>query len=89
MKKLVGFARAIGDTALVATVHDVVVHPELRSLGLGRMLVRRLVGQVMIIIAEIVTATSVGNISVLHQIMTIDLANNQVFKLVISCIFII
>ena len=38
---LVGFARAVGDAALVATVHDVAVLPELQGLGLGRSLLVR------------------------------------------------
>jgi ribosomal protein S18 acetylase RimI-like enzyme len=39
---LVGFARAVGDRQLVATVHDVAVLPELRGMGLGTQLVKRL-----------------------------------------------
>ncbi|KAL4445893.1 hypothetical protein ABPG77_009092 [Micractinium sp. CCAP 211/92] len=42
---LVGFARAVGDAALVATVHDVAVLPELQGLGLGRQLLERLTRQ--------------------------------------------
>lgn len=42
---LVGFARAVGDAALVATVHDVAVMPELQHLGLGRQLLGRLLRQ--------------------------------------------
>lgn len=38
---LVGFARAVGDAALVSTVHDVAVLPELQRLGLGRSLLVR------------------------------------------------
>lgn len=45
-KVLAGFARAIGDGALVATVHDVVVLPELQGLGLGRKLLAKLTTQV-------------------------------------------
>jgi ribosomal protein S18 acetylase RimI-like enzyme len=41
-KVLVGFARAVGDAALVATLHDVAVAPELRGRGLGAALVDRL-----------------------------------------------
>lgn len=41
-----GYARAIGDGALVATVHDVIVHPELQRQGLGRALIQRLLTQV-------------------------------------------
>lgn len=41
-KVLVGFARAVGDAALVATLHDVAVAPELRRRGLGAMLLQRL-----------------------------------------------
>ena len=43
---LVGFARAVGDAALVATVHDVAVLPALQGLGLGQQLVERLTRQV-------------------------------------------
>ncbi|PRW59231.1 acetyltransferase NSI [Chlorella sorokiniana] len=42
---LVGFARAVGDAALVATLHDVAVLPELQGLGLGRSLLVRLLRQ--------------------------------------------
>lgn len=42
---LVGFARAVGDATLVATVHDVAVLPELQGLGLGRQLLDRLTRQ--------------------------------------------
>ncbi|KAL4425705.1 hypothetical protein ABPG75_009721 [Micractinium tetrahymenae] len=42
---LVGFARAVGDAALVATVHDMAVLPELQGLGLGRQLLERLTRQ--------------------------------------------
>lgn len=45
-KVLAGFARAIGDGALVATVHDVVVLPELQGLGLGRKLLAKITAQV-------------------------------------------
>ncbi|KAK9817012.1 hypothetical protein WJX72_008304 [[Myrmecia] bisecta] len=45
-RRLVGFARAIGDTTLVATIHDVVVLPELQGVGLGRSLLRRLASQI-------------------------------------------
>ena len=43
---LVGYARAVGDDALVATIHDVAVLPELRGRGLGRQLLDRLTKQV-------------------------------------------
>lgn len=46
---LVGFARAVGDAALVATVHDVAVMPELQHLGLGRQLLGRLLRQLDVI----------------------------------------
>lgn len=45
-KVLAGFARAIGDGALVATVHDIVVLPELHGLGLGRKLLAKITSQV-------------------------------------------
>ena len=41
-KVLVGFARAIGDASLVATVHDVCVHPLLRRRGLGSLLIDKI-----------------------------------------------
>jgi ribosomal protein S18 acetylase RimI-like enzyme len=41
-RTLVGFARAIGDAALVATIHDVVVLPEVRGLGIGKAVLGRL-----------------------------------------------
>lgn len=45
-KILVGFARATGDGALTATIHDVVVLPELQGLGLGRKLLAKATTQV-------------------------------------------
>jgi GNAT superfamily N-acetyltransferase len=45
-KVLVGFARAVGDGALVSTVHDVAVMPELRGKGVGAGLMQRLTRQV-------------------------------------------
>jgi GNAT superfamily N-acetyltransferase len=45
-KVLVGFARAVGDAALVATVHDIAVLPEMRGKGLGKILVEKLTDQV-------------------------------------------
>ena len=41
-----GFACAAGDAALVATVHHLVVLPDLRGLGLGRNILRKLCMQV-------------------------------------------
>ena len=45
-KVLVGFARATGDSALTATIHDLVVLPELQGLGLGRKLLAKATNQV-------------------------------------------
>jgi len=45
-KVLVGFCRAVGDAALVATVHDIAVLPEMRGKGLGKILVEKLTDQV-------------------------------------------
>ena len=45
-KVLVGFARAVSDAALVATVHDIAVLPEIREKGLGKILVEKLTDQV-------------------------------------------
>ncbi|KAL5799833.1 hypothetical protein ACOSQ4_032717 [Xanthoceras sorbifolium] len=41
--KLVGFGRAVSDVGLTASIHDVVVIPSLRRMGIGRMIVRRIV----------------------------------------------
>jgi hypothetical protein len=45
-KVLVGFVRAVGDAALVATVHDIAVLPEMRGKGLGKILVEKLTDEV-------------------------------------------
>lgn len=45
-KVLAGFARATGDCALTASIHDVVVLPELQGLGLGRKLLAKATNQV-------------------------------------------
>lgn len=45
-KVLAGFARATGDRALTASIHDVVVLPELQGLGLGRKLLAKATNQV-------------------------------------------
>lgn len=50
-KVLVGFARATGDGALTATIHDVVVLPELQGLGLGRKLLAKATTQVRYLMA--------------------------------------
>ncbi|OVA02206.1 GNAT domain [Macleaya cordata] len=39
---LVGFGRAVSDNGLTASIHDVVVLPSLRGLGIGRMIVKRI-----------------------------------------------
>ncbi|KAL9233850.1 hypothetical protein vseg_008791 [Gypsophila vaccaria] len=39
---LVGFGRAVSDLALTASIYDVMVIPELRRLGIGRMIVQRI-----------------------------------------------
>lgn len=39
---LVGFGRAISDTALVATLHDIMVHPKYRDSGVGRQILNHL-----------------------------------------------
>ncbi|GBF94491.1 hypothetical protein Rsub_07025 [Raphidocelis subcapitata] len=44
--RLVGFARAAGDYSLVATVLEVAVHPDLRGMGIGAKLLKRIVNQV-------------------------------------------
>eukprot|EP00878_Enallax_costatus_P028381 GHUV01030654.1.p1 GENE.GHUV01030654.1~~GHUV01030654.1.p1 ORF type:complete len:143 (+),score=28.24 GHUV01030654.1:679-1107(+) len=45
-RRLVGFARAAGDLSLVATIHDVLVHPEMQGYGLGSVMLRRLLNQI-------------------------------------------
>lgn len=46
-KVLAGFARATGDCALTASIHDLAVLPELQGLGLGRKLLAKATNQVM------------------------------------------
>ncbi|XP_043699927.1 uncharacterized protein LOC122650586 isoform X2 [Telopea speciosissima] len=41
--QLVGFGRAVSDCGLTASIYDVVVNPSLQGVGIGRMIVRRLV----------------------------------------------
>jgi GNAT superfamily N-acetyltransferase len=41
-QRLVGFGRAISDTALVATLHDIMVHPRYRNSGVGRRILNHL-----------------------------------------------
>ena len=45
-KVLAGFVRATGDGALTASIHDLVVLPELQGLGLGRKLLAKATMQV-------------------------------------------
>ena len=45
-KVLCGFARASGDHALTAPIHDLLVLPELQGLGLGRKLLAKAANQV-------------------------------------------
>ena len=45
-KVLAGFARATGDRALTASIHDLAVLPELQGLGLGRKLLAKATNQV-------------------------------------------
>lgn len=42
---LVGFARASSDTAFAATVHNMIVHPDVRRRGIGRSVLARLTAQ--------------------------------------------
>ncbi|GMH33626.1 hypothetical protein BSKO_01460 [Bryopsis sp. KO-2023] len=44
-RKLVGFGRSAGDAAVIATIHDVAVHPDFRGMGLGKKIVERLTRQ--------------------------------------------
>ncbi|XP_057541117.1 GCN5-related N-acetyltransferase 3, chloroplastic [Amaranthus tricolor] len=41
--ELVGFGRAASDQALTASIYDVMVLPSLRRLGIGRMIVQRII----------------------------------------------
>ncbi|GFY82026.1 acyl-CoA N-acyltransferases (NAT) superfamily protein [Actinidia rufa] len=41
--RLVGFGRAVGDCGLTASIYDVMVIPSLRGMGIGRMIVRRII----------------------------------------------
>ncbi|KAH7654123.1 Glucosamine-phosphate N-acetyltransferase protein [Dioscorea alata] len=41
-RKLVGFGRAVSDSGLTASIHDVVVIPSLQRLGIGRKIVNRI-----------------------------------------------
>lgn len=41
-RRLVGFGRAVGDTALVATICDVMVHPSYRRRGIGSRILRNM-----------------------------------------------
>lgn len=38
---MIGIVRAVGDAALVATLHDVVVHPQFQRMGVGKALLKR------------------------------------------------
>lgn len=40
---LVGFGRAVSDLGLTASIYDVMVIPSLRRMGIGRMIVQRLI----------------------------------------------
>ncbi|CAN1151468.1 Uncharacterized N-acetyltransferase ycf52 [Linum perenne] len=40
--KLVGFGRAVTDVGLTASIHDVVVVPELQGMGIGKMIVQKI-----------------------------------------------
>ncbi|KAK4784145.1 hypothetical protein SAY86_018513 [Trapa natans] len=41
--QLVGFGRAVSDAGLTASIHDVMVIPQLQRMGIGRMIVQRIV----------------------------------------------
>ncbi|KAL9418797.1 hypothetical protein AB3S75_036699 [Citrus x aurantiifolia] len=40
--QLVGFGRAVSDVGLTASIHDIMVIPSLRRMGIGRMIVQRI-----------------------------------------------
>lgn len=42
VSRVVGFGRAVSDGALVATLHDIMVHPEYRRQGIGTKVVQLL-----------------------------------------------
>eukprot|EP00899_Mesostigma_viride_P005798 jgi/Mesvir1/15219/Mv06449-RA.1 len=46
-KRIVGFARAISDGAFVASICDLVVHPDFEHAGVGQQLISRLMADVM------------------------------------------
>ncbi|MEW5301016.1 MAG: hypothetical protein WDW36_003900 [Sanguina aurantia] len=63
-RRLIGFARAIGDVSLVATIYDLAVHPDLQGFGIGHRLVRSLVQQLYSKgIYDIGLVSSLGNAS--------------------------
>jgi hypothetical protein len=72
-KVLAGFARATGDGALTATIHDLVVLPELQGLGLGRKLLAKATIQASVLApcTTSVVATgahvSTGSVSAMHS----------------------
>ncbi|XP_020521820.1 uncharacterized protein LOC18432433 isoform X2 [Amborella trichopoda] len=41
--RLVGFGRAVSDVGLTASIHDVAVFPSLQGLGIGRMIINRII----------------------------------------------
>ncbi|XP_031278946.1 uncharacterized protein LOC116137398 [Pistacia vera] len=41
--QLVGFGRAVSDAGLTASIHDVMVIPSLRGMGIGRLIVKRII----------------------------------------------
>ncbi|CAI0457342.1 unnamed protein product [Linum tenue] len=40
--QLVGFGRAVSDSGLTASIHDVVVVPQLRGMGIGKMILQKI-----------------------------------------------
>ncbi len=59
-KVLAGFARATGDGALTATIHDLVVLPELQGLGLGRKLLAKVTIQASFLAACTMSVSATG-----------------------------
>ena len=72
-KVLAGFARATGDGALTATIHDLVVLPELQGLGLGRKLLAKATIQASLLATCTVSDIAeglyvrVGSVSAVHN----------------------
>nr|YP_010336503.1 GCN5-like N-acetyltransferase [Rhodospora sordida]UNJ14909.1 GCN5-like N-acetyltransferase [Rhodospora sordida] len=54
-KKLIGFVRAISDSAFNATIWDMVIHPEYQNQGLGTILMRKIIQELRYLEIDTVT----------------------------------